>query len=139
MPSFSIAVLYVDEDISIARQLKRGKQIREHNELVRKTGKGQLLEERATDFDEEIVRKRYQVFTQHYSALMELGKYFPFHLVNASSTLEDVARQFNAFLDPSSIPDASTNVTNTIKSPLNEHPGAQSKAQYNLQPHQSRH
>ncbi|ORY04102.1 hypothetical protein K493DRAFT_276122 [Basidiobolus meristosporus CBS 931.73] len=136
MPSFSIAVLYVDEEISIARQLKRGKQIREHNEKVRKTGVGQLLEERATDFDEEIVRKRYQVFTQHYSALMELGKYFPFHLVNASSTLEDVTRQFNALLDPTSISDQNADInTSPFKPTMKEHPGTQHKP-YNLESHQ---
>ncbi|KAK9764883.1 hypothetical protein K7432_007254 [Basidiobolus ranarum] len=128
MPKFSIAVLYVDEDISIARQLKRGRQIREHNEKVRKAGTGELLEERATDFDEEIVRKRYQVFMQHYHALTELGKYFPYHLVNASSTLEDVARQFKAFLDPKNIQHADPEVTiQSTFNPLKNHPSTQTK------------
>ena len=46
-----IMVLFVDEKTSVERQLKRGREIQEHNAEVRRTGVGELQEERATDYD----------------------------------------------------------------------------------------
>ena len=51
---FRICVLYVDEDISVQRQLARGKMIRDHNLEVKKTGQGVMWEERVTDNDETV-------------------------------------------------------------------------------------
>lgn len=51
-PTFRICVLYVDEEISVNRQLMRGKLIQEHNAQVMRSGKGEIMEERVTDFDE---------------------------------------------------------------------------------------
>src|SRR3954462_4582652 len=51
-PVMQIVVLFIDERESVARQLKRGKESRLHNEEVRRSGHGELVEERATDFDE---------------------------------------------------------------------------------------
>jgi adenylate kinase len=51
-PTFRICVLYVDEEISVSRQLKRGQLIKEHNAQVLRSGKGEIQEERVTDFDE---------------------------------------------------------------------------------------
>ncbi|CAJ0825863.1 6410_t:CDS:10 [Entrophospora sp. SA101] len=79
-PTFRICVLYVDEDISVARQLLRGKQTRDNNKRVRQTGEGQLMEERVTDFDE----------LKHYGALLRLREIFPFHLINAVGTIDEV-------------------------------------------------
>ena len=53
-PVFRICVLYVDEDISVQRQLARGQMIRDHNAQVRRSGQGVLWEERVTDFDETV-------------------------------------------------------------------------------------
>jgi adenylate kinase len=53
-PVFRICVLYVDEEISVQRQLARGRMIREHNAQVRRSGQGVLWEERVTDFDETV-------------------------------------------------------------------------------------
>ncbi|RUP15993.1 hypothetical protein BC936DRAFT_139558, partial [Jimgerdemannia flammicorona] len=53
-PVFRICVLYVDEDISVQRQLARGVMIREHNLQVRRSGQGQFWEERVTDNDETV-------------------------------------------------------------------------------------
>ncbi|OZJ04957.1 hypothetical protein BZG36_01734 [Bifiguratus adelaidae] len=89
-PVFRIAVLYVDEDISVQRQLARGKAIREHNAQVKRTGQGQLLEERVTDSDETLIRARYAIFKAHYGALLKLSKIFPFHLINAVGSIEQV-------------------------------------------------
>lgn len=51
---FRICVLFVDEDVSVQRQLARGRMVREHNLEVKKTGQGTLWEERVTDFDEAV-------------------------------------------------------------------------------------
>ncbi|RGB39379.1 hypothetical protein C1646_664641 [Rhizophagus diaphanus] len=89
-PTFRICVLYVDEEVSVERQLMRGKQIREHNARVRQTGQDELIEERVTDYDEMLIRARYRIFKEHFGALMKLAKIFPFHLINAVGTIEEV-------------------------------------------------
>ncbi|CAG8448966.1 23112_t:CDS:10 [Cetraspora pellucida] len=91
-PTFRICVLYVDEEVSVTRQVQRGLQIREHNAVVRRTGQGELMEERVTDYDELLIRARYQIFREHFGALMKLGKLFPFHLINAIGSIEEVMR-----------------------------------------------
>lgn len=53
-PVFRICVLYVDEEISVQRQLARGRMIREHNLEVKKTGQGVFWDERVTDNDETV-------------------------------------------------------------------------------------
>lgn len=53
-PVFRICVLYVDEEISVQRQLARGRMIRQHNLEVKKTGQGVLWDERVTDNDESV-------------------------------------------------------------------------------------
>ena len=92
-PIFQIVVLYVEEKESIERQLKRGRQIIAHNARVRETGVGQLLEERATDLDEERCRKRYRVFMeQTYHVLQTLKQVFHFHVINAQGDVASVER-----------------------------------------------
>lgn len=92
-PIFRITVLFVDERTSIERQLHRGREVRRHNDEVRATGEGELLEERATDFDEELARGRYRTFKeQTYDALASLRKYFHYHLINAQVPLAEVER-----------------------------------------------
>ena len=53
-PVFRICVLYVDEEISVQRQLARGRMIRQHNIEVKKTGQGVFWDERVTDNDESV-------------------------------------------------------------------------------------
>ncbi|KAI9022756.1 hypothetical protein CLU79DRAFT_835121 [Phycomyces nitens] len=89
-PVFRICVLYVDEEISVQRQLSRGRSIREHNAEVKKTGQGVLWEERVTDNDETVIRERYAIFKAHYGSLLRLSKMFPFHLINATGTIQEV-------------------------------------------------
>jgi adenylate kinase len=92
-PVVQIIVLFVDEKESIARQLKRGQQVKLHNAEVRRAGQGQLLEERATDFDEKLARRRYRVFKeQTWGALLSLKDIFYYHLINAEGTLAEVER-----------------------------------------------
>ena len=88
-PMFHIMVLFVDETESIARQLKRGREGRAHNEEVTRSGVGELQEERATDIDPALARNRYQVFKEKtYDALVSLKKIFHYHFINAQAPLE---------------------------------------------------
>lgn len=90
-PRFHIMVLFVDENESVARQLKRGVEVREHNDEVQRSGVGELQEERPTDFDESLARRRYQVFKERtYDALMSLKQIFHFHFINAQAPLDVV-------------------------------------------------
>ncbi|KAI8063239.1 hypothetical protein BC940DRAFT_113628 [Gongronella butleri] len=89
-PVFRICVLYVDEEISVHRQLARGRKIREHNREVKQTGQGVLWEERVTDNNETLIRDRYSIFKAHYGSLLKLSKLFPFHLINATSSIKEV-------------------------------------------------
>jgi adenylate kinase len=92
-PMFQIVVLYVEEKQSVERQLKRGREIIAHNEKVRETGVGQLLEERVTDLNEESCRKRYRVFMeQTYSVLQSLKEVFHFHIIDAQGDIASVER-----------------------------------------------
>jgi len=90
-PTIHIMVLFIDEKTSITRQLKRGLEIRAYNEEVKKTGIGELLEERATDFDQALASRRYRVFKeQTWDALQELKEIFHYHLINAQGTVAEV-------------------------------------------------
>lgn len=90
-PIYHIMILFVDEPESISRQMKRGLEIIAHNEKVRKTGKGELLEERPTDTDESLARNRYKIFKEHtYDALLSLKQFFHYHLINAQPPLDVV-------------------------------------------------
>lgn len=90
-PIFHIMVLFVDEAESVARQLKRGQEVLAHNEEVRRSGMGELWEERATDYDEGLARNRYRVFKeQTYDALVSLKQIFRYHFINAQAPIPEV-------------------------------------------------
>jgi adenylate kinase len=90
-PVVQIVVLFVDEKESVARQLKRGRNVLQHNEEVRRAGHGALLEERNTDFDEKLAQRRYRVFKeQTWDALISLKDIFYYHLINAQDTIAEV-------------------------------------------------
>lgn len=92
-PMFHIMVLFVDESESIARQMHRGRQVIAHNEEVKRSGIGELWEERPTDFSESLARNRYRVFKEKtYDALVSLNQIFHYHFINAQAPLE-VVRQ----------------------------------------------
>lgn len=92
-PVVHIVVLFVDEKESIGRQLKRGRESKAHNEEVRSSGRGQLWEERATDFDETLAARRYRVFKeQTWDALLSLKDIFHYHLINAQGSITEVER-----------------------------------------------
>ncbi len=90
-PTIHIMVLFVDEKESIARQLKRGRETRTHNEEVARSGVGELMEDRPTDHDESLARRRYRVFKeQTWDALQSLKEIFHYHFINAQGTLAEV-------------------------------------------------
>ena len=90
-PTIHIMVLFVDEKTSVDRQLRRGREVRAHNEEVRRTGIGQVLEERATDFDEALAQRRYRVFKeQTWDALQGLKEIFHYHFINAQGPVAEV-------------------------------------------------
>ncbi len=90
-PIFHIMVLFVDEAESVARQLKRGRQVIAHNEEVKRSGMGELWEERATDFSDALARNRYRVFKeQTYDALVSLKQIFRYHFINAQAPIPEV-------------------------------------------------
>ena len=84
-------VLFVDEQESVARQLKRGRETRAHNNEVARTGIGRLREDRPTDHDETLARRRYQTFKeQTWDALQSLKEIFHYHFINARGPIEEV-------------------------------------------------
>jgi adenylate kinase len=90
-PIFHIMVLFVDEPESIARQMSRGRAVIAHNEEVKRSGVGELWEERPTDFSEALARNRYRVFKeQTYDALVSLKRIFHYHFINAQAPLARV-------------------------------------------------
>ena len=90
-PIFHIMVLFVDEAESVARQLKRGRQVVAHNEEVHRSGVGELWEERATDSGEALARNRYRVFKeQTYDALVSLKQIFHYHFINGQAPIPEV-------------------------------------------------
>jgi adenylate kinase len=99
-PIFHIMVLFVDEQESIARQLKRGRQVIAHNEDVKTSGMGILWEERPTDMNEPLARNRYRVFKeQTYDALVSLNQIFHYHFINAQASLQVVQENIVRELD----------------------------------------
>lgn len=92
-PTIHIMVLFVDEKESIARQLKRGRETKVHNEEVARTGIGEVWEDRPTDHDETLARRRYRVFKeQTWDALQSLKEIFHYHFINAQGPIEEVER-----------------------------------------------
>ena len=90
-PTIHIMGLFVDEKTSVERQLHRGAEVRAHNAEVRRSGVGQLQEERSTDFDEALAQRRYRVFKeQTWDALQELKGIFHYHFINAQGPIQEV-------------------------------------------------
>ncbi len=90
-PMFRIALLFVSEEVSVQRQLKRGREIAEHNQQVRASGKGVILEERFTDMEPERCRDRYLTFKETtFEALQSLKRIFHFHFIDAEGDLPEV-------------------------------------------------
>jgi adenylate kinase len=95
-PMFRIALLFVGEEDSVQRQLKRGREIAEHNARVMETGRGELKELRATDLDPISCQRRYKVFKDTtFEALQSLRELFHFHFIDAKGTIEEVEKNIH--------------------------------------------
>jgi len=92
-PTVHIMVLFVDELEAVARQLKRGRETLAYNAEVSRTGIGELREDRPTDHDETLARRRYQTFKeQNWDALQSLKEIFDYHFINAQGPIDEVEK-----------------------------------------------
>ncbi len=99
-PVIHIMVLFVDEKVSVDRQLSRGREIQAHNREVEATGIGEIKELRATDLDVAAAQRRYKVFKeQTWEALQSLKETFFYHFINANGTIEVVEKNILKELD----------------------------------------
>ena len=90
-PTIHIMVLFVDEKESVARQLKRGRETKALMELASRTADSPLPEDRPTDHDESLARRRYRVFKeQTWEALQSLKEIFHYHFINAQGPVVEV-------------------------------------------------
>lgn len=95
-PHFHIVVLFVDEKESVRRQLNRGQEAQAHNDEVRESGVGELLELRPTDLDPEAAINRYRTFKEKtYGALKDLREIFFYHFINAHGTIAEVRERID--------------------------------------------
>lgn len=96
-PIFRITVLYVREQVSIDRQLHRGREIQEHNKRVEESGNGEKFALRPTDLDESLARERYEVFKrQTFDALNSLRDSFHYHFIDANRPIDEVEEKIEA-------------------------------------------
>ena len=99
-PTIHIMVLFVDEKESVARQLKRGLETDALLEEVARTGIGQLPEDRPTDHDEALARRRYRVFKeQTWDALQSLKEIYHYHFINAQGPVSEVEKNILSELE----------------------------------------
>ena len=89
-PHFHILVLFVDENESVRRQLKRGQEALAQNEKAARDG-GPLAEVRKTDLTADAARNRYRVFKERtYEPLQSLRDIFHYHFITAQGSLAEV-------------------------------------------------
>ena len=90
-PTIHIMVLFVDEKESVARQLKRGRETKAIMEMASRSPDAPLPEDRPTDHDESLARRRYRVFKeQTWEALQSLKEIFHYHFINAQGPVAEV-------------------------------------------------
>ncbi|MDP4879399.1 MAG: nucleoside monophosphate kinase, partial [Opitutales bacterium] len=72
-------------------QLNRGVQAQAHNNEVKESGVGELIDLRATDLNPEAALNRYRTFKEKtYGALKDLREIFFYHFINAHGPVEEV-------------------------------------------------
>ena len=90
-PTIHIMVLFVDEKESVARQLKRGRETRAILEAAGRDENAPAPEDRPTDHDESLARRRYRVFKeQTWDALQSLKEIYHYHFINAQGPIAEV-------------------------------------------------
>jgi adenylate kinase len=95
-PHFHIVVLFIDEKESVKRQINRGKEALAHNEEVKESGVGELIDVRPTDLDPDAALNRYRTFKEKtYGALKDLREIFFYHFINAHGSIETVRQRID--------------------------------------------
>ncbi len=90
-PTIHAMVLFVGQQTSIDRQLKRGFEVARHNQEVEETGIGVKESVRPTDLSPEKSARRYQVFKeQTWDALQSLKEIYHYHFINAEGPVDEV-------------------------------------------------
>ena len=90
-PIFHIIVLYVDEAVSVQRQLYRGRQARLAAEQSPGVEGETAHEVRKTDLSVDAARNRYRTFKEvTYESLTSLREIFHYHYVSAQDSVEKV-------------------------------------------------
>ena len=90
-PTIHIMVLFVDEKESVARQLKRGRETKAIIEAAARTGDSATPEDRPTDHDESLAKRRYRVFKeQTWEALQSLKEIYHYHFISAQGPVVEV-------------------------------------------------
>lgn len=98
-PHFHIVVLFIDENESVKRQISRGEKAILHNDEVKASGVGEIIQVRATDLDPKSALNRYKTFKEKtYDALKELRETFFYHFINAQGTIEEVRKRIDSEL-----------------------------------------
>jgi adenylate kinase len=89
-PQFHILVLFVDENESVRRQLKRGAEALALSERAKADG-APTPEIRKTDLSAESARNRYRIFKERtYEPLQSLRDIFHYHFINSHGSLPEV-------------------------------------------------
>ncbi len=89
-PQFHILVLFVDENESVRRQLKRGAEALALSERAKADG-APMPEIRKTDLSAEAARNRYRIFKERtYEPLQSLRDIFHYHFINSHGSLPEV-------------------------------------------------
>jgi adenylate kinase len=115
-PIFHITVLFIEEEVSIERQLKRGREVTAHNKRVTQTGVGELMKVRKTDLDPELAKTRYRLFKEQiYASLQTVKKKFHFHFIDADGTVEQVKARIQKELEYQSSMELSEETFNLIR------------------------
>ena len=97
-PSVRVIVLNVAEQVAVERQIKRGRESVQGNELSRKLG-GRIEDIRATDVDPASAAKRFRVFQeQTVDALKSLQGTFPCHFIDAGGDIPTVRKEIETAL-----------------------------------------
>ena len=85
-PLFRTVLLFVDEDVSIRRQLERGEKAAAKNRKVEKAGVGELEDIRPTDLDPELAETAIVCLkTRHMMRFVRCGRFFTFTLLTRLS------------------------------------------------------
>eukprot|EP00760_Papus_ankaliazontas_P019669 PhM_4_TR18053/c4_g1_i8/m.40946/K00939/adk, AK; adenylate kinase len=90
-PVFHMVVLFVTQDVSLKRQDQRGVVMERKKKISEEWRTGDEVVIRSTDILKDLAEKRYRIFRHEtFPALQKLSEAFPFHLIDANGTVQQV-------------------------------------------------